>query len=255
MYGITEGEKEEANGKPTIGLEADLTRFPIARYCAGTVILLRYKRTFPHVHISRKALNHKIQITNAMAIEDIIIRFLAPLFGVLFGIPFAFWIDRKIREGSKRERAIAVLSALKEEINHNTGLLKQIQNQLKPNSMIYYNMDMNTWKATSLEEFEGIISHELLRHIYRIYYEYEHMSRKINTQFDMHYSVVRAMNTYLKERQKIVGAILKHAEPLEKESEQLIKEMETELTRLSKNQPMKGIQETKKKETKEQKED
>ena len=172
-----------------------------------------------------------------MAIEDILLRFLAPLFGVLFGIPFAFWIDRKTRERSKRERAIAILSALKEEINHNRGLLKQIQNELTPKSMIYYNMDMNTWRATSLEEFEGIILHELLRHIYRIYYEYEHISRKIDTQFNMHYSVVRATKVYPQERQAIVGAILTHAAPLEKESEQLIKEMETELTRLSKSQP------------------
>lgn len=176
-----------------------------------------------------------------MAIEDIIIRFLAPLLGVLFGIPFAFWIDRKTREKIKRERAIAVLSALKEEINHNIGLLKQIQAQLTPKSMIYYNMDMNTWRATSLEEFEGIISHKLLRHIYRIYYEYEHISRKIDTQFNMHYSVVRAMNTYLKERQTIVGAILKHAESLEKESEQLIKEIETELASTSKNQRRENV--------------
>lgn len=172
-----------------------------------------------------------------MQIVDIIIRFLAPLLGVLFGVPFAFWIDRKTRERSKRERAITVLSALKEEINHNIGLLKQIQAQLTPKSMIFYNMDMNTWKATSLEEFEGIISHKLLRHIYRIYYEYEHMSRKIDTQFNMHYSVVRATKTYPQERQTIIGAILTHAKPLEKESEQLIEEMETELKRLSKNQP------------------
>lgn len=171
-----------------------------------------------------------------MSIEDIILRFLAPLLGVLFGIPFAFWIDRKTRERSKRERAVAVLSALKEEINHNIRLLKQIQAELKPSSMIYYNLDMNTWRASSLEEFEGVILHELLRKIFRIYYEYEHMSRKIDTQFSMHYSVVRAMKVYLKERKGIVGAILTHASTLQKESEQLVKEMETELTRLSKNQ-------------------
>lgn len=179
-----------------------------------------------------------MQIIDVMEFVDIFLRFLAPLLGVLFGIPFAFWIDRKTKERSKRERAIAVLSALKEEINHNVGLLKQIQNELKPNSMIYYNVDMNTWRATSLEEFEGIVSHKLLRHIYRIYYEYEHMSRKIDTQFTMHYSVVRAMGkTYMKEREHIVGAILTHAKPLHDESKQLIEEMETELKRLSKSQP------------------
>lgn len=172
-----------------------------------------------------------------MTIEDILLRFLAPLFGVLFGIPFAFLIDRKTRERSRRERAIAILSALKEEINHNVSLLGQIQGELIPQSMIYYNMDVNTWRATSLEEFEGVISHKLLRHLFRIYYEYEHMSRKIDTQFNMHYSVVRAMKTYSQERKVIVGAILTHASTLEKESEQLPKEMDTELTKVSENQP------------------
>lgn len=171
-----------------------------------------------------------------MEFVDVLLRFIAPLLGVLFGIPFAFWIDRKTRERSKRETAVAVLSALKEEINHNVGLLEQIQNELRPNSMIYYNLDMNTWRAMSLEEFEGIVSRKLLRHIYRIYYEYEHLSRKIDTQFTMHYSVVRAMDTYIKERERIVGAIQTHVKPLHKESKQLIGEMETEVKRLSKNQ-------------------
>lgn len=167
---------------------------------------------------------------------DILIRFLAPLLGVLFGIPIAFWRDRKTREGIKRERAIAILSALKEEITHNIQLLNQIQDQLKPDYMIYYNMDMNTWRATSLQEFEGIISYKLLRQIYTIYYEYEHMSRKIDTQFSMNYSVVRAMKSYRQERERIVGAILTHAKKLYKQSKQLIEEMETELKRLSENQ-------------------
>ncbi len=171
-----------------------------------------------------------------MAIEDNAFTFIATLFGILIGIPVALWIDRKTRISSQREKAIAVLSALKEEINHNVALLRQIQTELKPNSVIYYNMDMNTWRAASLEEFEDVIFNEVLRKIFRIYYEYEHMSRKIDTQFNMHYSIVRSMDTYLQERKQIVGAILVHATTLEKESEQLINEIENELTRLSRNQ-------------------
>jgi len=75
---------------------------------------------------------------------------------------------------------------------------------------------MNTWRATSLQEFEGIISHELLRKIFRIYYEFEHMSRKIDTQFNMHYSVIRATSVYLQERKNIVDSILLHASNLKK---------------------------------------
>jgi hypothetical protein len=170
-----------------------------------------------------------------MLLEDILFNFLATLFGVLIGIPAALWIDRKTRESTQREKAEAVLSALKEEINHNVDLLKQIQEELKPDTMITCNLDMNTWRVTSLQEFEGIISHELLRKIFRIYYEFEHMSRKIDAQFNMHYSVVRATNVYLQEREKIVDSILSHASILEKEGKELVKEVEAELKKLSKN--------------------
>ena len=167
-------------------------------------------------------------------VGNALVSFLATTFGVLIGIPVALWIDRKTRKRRDRERAIGVLLALKEETTHNLSLLRQIQVELRPDSIIYYNMDMNTWKkATPLEDFELVIDRRLLRHIYRIYYEFEHLNRKIDTQFSMHYSVVRAMGVYLEERKAIVASILGHAKTLEKESEQLLKDIDVELSRLN----------------------
>jgi hypothetical protein len=178
-------------------------------------------------------INGDLQLTVGGTLVEAIISFLATLFGVLIGIPVALYLDRRTRISHDRERAKGVLLALKEEIHRDVELLRQIQRELKPNSIIYYNIDMNTWKkTTSLEDFELIINSALLRHIYRIYYEYEHLNRKIDAQFNMHYSVVRAMKDYLQERQTIVEAILGHASGLEKESEQLINEIDTELARL-----------------------
>lgn len=170
-----------------------------------------------------------------MTYEDVAIQFIATLFGVLVGIPVAFWLDRKITEGHEKERAIFVLTALKEELIHNLGLLKQIINELYgPTTMIYYNMDMNTWRTVKLEDFEGIINHEILRRIFAIYYEYEHLSRKIDTQFSMHYSVVRAMPTYEEERRQIIGSIRGHiVEKLEGDTQQLVSDMKTEIERLN----------------------
>lgn len=184
---------------------------------------------------------------------DALLEFVAALLGVLIGIPVALWLDRKSRESGQREKAIAVLSSIKEEINHNLGLLKQIQKELRPNSLIYYNMDMNTWRASSLEEFEGIISHGLLRRIFRLYYEYELMSRKIDVQLNMHYSVVRATKGYPEERARIVNAILVHAAPWEKESESLTKDIESELNRLATSKrPIDRELESEREETKEE---
>ncbi|MBC7113350.1 MAG: hypothetical protein H5T34_04955 [Candidatus Methanomethyliales bacterium] len=167
-----------------------------------------------------------------MLFEEIIASFIATLLGVLLGIPSALWIDRKIKLCNERERAIAVLSALKEEINHNVSLLKQIQKELSSSSVIFYNLDLNTWRATSLEDFETIIDHDVICRIFRLYYEYEHLSRKIDVQFHMHYSPTRALQGYLKEREVIVNAILVHAAVLEKESEQLLNKIDEELKRM-----------------------
>ena len=169
-----------------------------------------------------------------MTNEDIAIQFVATLFGVLIGIPTAFWLDRRITASHEKEKAKTVLTALKAEIKHNLELLKQMQREftMAPVVILYYNMDMNTWRGTSLEDFEGIIKHEILRQIFTIYYEYEHLSRKIDAQFSMHYGVVRAMDIYLEERKRIVRAILVHASQLEKATEQLTSGIEGELKRL-----------------------
>ena len=169
-----------------------------------------------------------------MPIEDTIATFAATLLGVGLGIPSALLIDRRLKLREKREGAVNVLSGLREEINHNIDLLGQIQRELNPNTMIYFNMDLNIWRATSLRDFEGTVSHKLLRHIYQIYYEYEHLSRKIDTQFSMHYSVVRTTDIYAGERTTIVAAIINHAAPLEKESGELIGEIDIEIKRLTK---------------------
>lgn len=174
-----------------------------------------------------------------MTIEEIASNFLATLSGALIGILGALWVDRRTTKGHQKEKAIAILSSLKEEINHNLGLLKQMQSEFKliGNSlMIYYNMDMNTWRKTSLQEFEGTISPDLLHKIFAIYYEYEHLSRKIDTQFNMNYSVVRAMPSYMTERGTIIRAIVDHASELEKESEQLVKEIDNELSKSNGNE-------------------
>lgn len=168
-----------------------------------------------------------------MPAEDIVATFAATLLGIVLGIPIAFWIDRKRKEQKQRESAVAVLTALKEEINRDINLLKQIQNELKPDTIIYYNLDINTWRATSLQEFEDIISNDLLRDICRIYYEYEHLNRKIDMQFSMHYSAVRVTEIYPAERTRIVASILEHVAKCEKESEELIGKINVQLLQLS----------------------
>lgn len=167
-----------------------------------------------------------------MQIGEIVVSFVSTLLGVLLGIPVALLLDRKMGERKKREKAICVLTSLKEEINHNIALLGQIQTQLLPNTMIFFNLDMNVWRATSIEEFEGTISHSLRREIFSIYYEYEHLSRKVDTQFNMHYNAARTIQNYGEERRRIVQAINEHARTLTLQSQTSVTNIELEITTL-----------------------
>lgn len=161
-------------------------------------------------------------------------QFLSTLIGVLIGIPIAMWINSSTSSRYHRQNAIAVLSSLKEGIEHNLDLFKQIASELRPDSMILNNIDINAWTSTKLGDFEGLIDGMVMRGLYRIYYEYQVLARKIDAQLNMHYSILRVAPTkeYVQERGKIVDSILVQIEPLTDESTKLLEGIEREIARL-----------------------
>lgn len=159
--------------------------------------------------------------------------FFVEIVATFFGVAGAFYLDRRIRASNQKEKARAILSSLKEEINHNIDLLRQIQVALKPTTVIFYNLDKNVWSAISLSEFVGVISKGIMDRIFRLYYEYEHFNRKIDMQFHMTYGAFSVSTGYMKGRKALVDAIQVLIPPWEKESEQLIKDIDSEIKRLS----------------------
>jgi hypothetical protein len=98
-----------------------------------------------------------------MAIEDIAVQSVATLLGVLVGIPTAFWLDRRITAGHEKEKAKAVLTALKAEIKHNLELLKQMQREftMAPVVILYYNMRARKKQTTTIispDDFDSLNS-------------------------------------------------------------------------------------------------
>ena len=53
--------------------------------------------------------------------------FLVEIVATFFGVGGAFYLDRRIRSSSQKEKARAILSSLKGELNRNLGILTQIQ--------------------------------------------------------------------------------------------------------------------------------
>lgn len=98
---------------------------------------------------------------------------------------------------------------------------------------IFYNLDMNTWRTTFLSEFVGVISKGIMDRLFRLYYEYEHLSRQIDMQLHMRYNADNKSLEYKLEKKALVNAIQAHLPPWKKESRKLSKDIDDEIKRLS----------------------
>ena len=92
---------------------------------------------------------------------------------------------------------------------------------------------MNTLRTVSLGEFIRVISKGIMSRLFRLYYEYEHLSRKIDMQLYMRYNVDTKSLEHRLEKKVLVNAILVYIPPWKKESRKLIKDIESEIKRLS----------------------
>lgn len=167
---------------------------------------------------------------------DFVLNLLSTLIGVLIGIPAALWIDRLTSTHHQREDAKRILTALNDELQHNLGLLKQMKKELRDN-VIFYDLDLGAWQAITSKGLESIQNYDLVRRISSVYYEYQHMNRKIDVQFQMHYSPLLTMprNMYEKVRASLINPTVKHASQLEVSTNEVIEQIKKELEKLKKD--------------------
>ena len=72
-----------------------------------------------------------------------------------------------------------------QEVTHDKELLRQIQDNVSEGMIIYYTLDTDIWPSISREAIEAMSSSEVISKISSLYYEYEHLKRKIDAQFRM----------------------------------------------------------------------
>lgn len=77
---------------------------------------------------------------------------------------------------------------------------------------------------------DSIKNKKLVRDLSRIYYEYEHMCRKIDVQLQSAYSAFRTSTNYMQSRQGLVSAIMVHAKSLLKLTTEVLTEIDSELS-------------------------
>ena len=103
-----------------------------------------------------------------------------------FGVIFAFELERW-REGNARmERLVGALQMIRDEIERNVALCKQIENELSqhgPALVQFYNLKTTTWESVA-SALVDLKSSELAKLISTEYYEYEHLKRRIDARFE-----------------------------------------------------------------------
>lgn len=161
---------------------------------------------------------------------------LATLLGVVVGIPVALFIDRLVNQWQAKEeirkqkerlqqRKSQLLQTIKETLQKNLALVEQMEKELTPEAVIFYNVDVQLLEGTSSLKYELIDNLELNRQLDSIRYELLHLHRKIELQLDIEFSTYKAMRNYIAKRTELVGAILAHLPRIKQEISSALSDM------------------------------
>jgi hypothetical protein len=152
----------------------------------------------------------------------------ATLLGVILGIPVAFFLDRKInqrqeqQEIAKQQEILSqqkaqLLQTLKESLQKNLTLVEQMESELKPETVIFYNVDTQLLEGTSSLKYEIIDDLDLNRQLDSIRYELLHLHRKVELQLEIEFSAYKAMGNYTAKRKQLVETIIAHLPRIKEE--------------------------------------
>ncbi len=142
---------------------------------------------------------------------------LATIIGLALGIPIGIWLNRKFEVWKKKQEEQkeiellqkekrTVLESLKNEFERNIKLLKQIEKKVR-NRVILGHLDLSEWKAISLKSTNLIDNYTLQKALDRVYYEYEHLQRKINKHFDFYFSTAQTLSNFKDDFAKLNNSI------------------------------------------------
>ncbi|MCF2142075.1 MAG: hypothetical protein K9W42_00045 [Candidatus Heimdallarchaeota archaeon] len=176
--------------------------------------------------------------------QNLVSELFATFIGALLGILTALWLERLLQ--SRRDKIASekakktfqmekkkVLEFLLIEIEKNGDLLKKIREELNPNSVIYYNLDISSWDSLESKKADLIDNIDLLVKLNQLYYEYQQIIRKIDLYLNSIYSTLTAMTNYPKLRDALVYSIWKHIEIINKTSVNVIELINRELESLN----------------------
>lgn len=157
-------------------------------------------------------------------LESFLIQLSATFIAVIIGIPIALWLNRKYSEYKKREEKNSLIDFLKQNLKENLRLIEDMKKHFSQGVVIFYNVDLASWPLIS-QKVQLLDDTELQKKIFSVYYKLEHLSRKIDRQFEMHYSAFQAMGNYQKQRAQLIGSIVKHIDVIRQGIKGILKEL------------------------------
>jgi hypothetical protein len=142
----------------------------------------------------------------------------ATVTGIALGIPLGLWLNRSTNklqrqqeEARAKERRLRLLKALQKEVEHDQELLNQLESELKSSKVPLYSLDIDMWEFVGGQVAETISSEELLTHTSRLYFEFDHMKRKIDALFQLFANPVMGASSLWKQRfTELSDSILAH---------------------------------------------
>jgi len=173
-------------------------------------------------------------------------QFLITFFGVIVGIPFALWLNRRQEEREQATemktgaaRARHVLQALRQTVQKNVGLMNQMTTDLNTTA-IFYNVDLAVLQVFEPEQAILIKDVPLSEKLAHLRFELSHLHRKVELQLQIEFDgSLRALhlnfntpqgaqnvNAYAKMRHDLVRAILAHIQPTLQAANELLKEID-----------------------------
>ena len=87
------------------------------------------------------------------------------------------------------------MKALQEEVEHNLALLNQLEGELKNNKVPFYSLDTDMWGFIGGQVAQVISSEKILTQTSRLYFEFDHMKRKIDAPFQLFANPVMSTTT------------------------------------------------------------
>jgi len=178
-------------------------------------------------------------LATLFGIVPILFSFAGTLVGAFIGVSGAFAIQShfmkkslKLRGEEEKKRRRYFLEILKNEIEHNVDLLKQIQKEYQnPNWVGYYNLDTTNKQAVWAELVKMEENAQFVNNLSRTYYEYEHINRKIDFQLNSAMFSIRDQRI-ANLRFAVVQGIVLHVSSLLKGSVDRLNEIEEKLSSL-----------------------